>query len=345
MADKNKLMIASILSVAAMLAAPAANAQENWQSVVEAARAEGQVVVYATNTNAAHDAVIAAFEDEYGIPVQFVGGRGNEFAERIRTEQIANRYLGDVTINGGDTLLSHNEAGNLQPHGGLPNMANATYETDPGDTVVPIYFQSYGILINTNLVSEEDEPKSWHDLLDPKWKGKIIIDDPRVISTGNSRFRSMVFNFGQEFEESLQQQEPLITLDQGGSRQRVTLGEYPILTPDNFNAHIQNITDGGYLPIKLVVPEEGVVPTVFAAGMLKNAPNPNAARVFMNFLLSEPAQVLYAGTGKTPVITEGVVEQLPDFIQPLVSAPRLGMPPAGTQREALELATQIYGTR
>lgn len=344
MTMKYKTVITGLLAAASLGAIPAASAQDDWNAVVEAARAEGEVVVYATNTNAAHDAVIAAFEDEYGIPVSFVGGRGNEFAERIRTEQIAGRYLGDVTINGGDTLLSHQEAGNLQPHGGLPNMDKATFEGDV-DTIVPIYYQSYGILVNTDLVSEEDEPNSWHDLLDPKWKGKIIIDDPRVISTGNARFRSMVFNFGREFEESLRDQEPLITLDQGGSRQRVTLGEYAILTPDNFNAHIQNINDGGFLPIKLVVPEEGVVPTPFVTGMLTNAPNPNAARVFMNFLLSETAQVLYAGTGKTPVIAEGVVDQLPDFIQPLVGAPRLPSPPQGTQRSALELAAEIYGTR
>lgn len=334
-------------TVALSLFGGPAGAAENWGDVVRKAQAEGSVVFYASSNAGYNERITAAFSKKYGIDVQFVGGRGNEFAERIRTEQIAGRFAADVTVNGGDTLVQHLTEGNLQPHGGLPSVFAITpaIPTEAPDAIVPVFRGYYSLLINTNLVPKDREPKSWQDLLDPAWKGRIIMDDPRVISSGSTRLRTMVAAFGKSYEERLRANDPLPALNIGDARQRVARGEFAILLPDALITHIRNVADGNPLPVKIIVPSEGSVFTTFSGAVLRNAPHPNAARVFLDFLLSPEAQLIYAEAGYTPFVTKGVLDKLPDYMQTLLSAPAMTVKELMPARDGLKLAAEIYGGR
>ena len=99
---------------------------------------------------------------------------------------------------------------------------------------VPAYVQPMGILINTRLVKDEDVPKSWDDLNDPKWKGKILSDDMRPLGSGNTMFAILQKNMGAEFNEKLAEQKPVFSRDMRNDARRVARGEYPIYIPQIF---------------------------------------------------------------------------------------------------------------
>jgi iron(III) transport system substrate-binding protein len=92
--------------------------------------------------------------------------------ERVRVEQSAGRFLGDLHHNGSTTTWLMTRDGNFQPHGRSPTTRNieAPYEAD--DIKIPAEVISYGVLVNKTMVKPADEPKSWKDLLDPKWPAR-----------------------------------------------------------------------------------------------------------------------------------------------------------------------------
>src|SRR5437762_4866051 len=165
------LRLAALAPLAPLTRASALDGE--WKKVLDAAKKEGKVVVYngAVGTPALPK-VGAAFEAKYGIRMELLEARASELRERIRTEQAAGKVLGDVSHNGSTTTALQLAENTFQPHGALPNgkLPVAPFASD--DVRIPIYVIPYGILVNTEMVKPADEPKTWKDLLDPKWKGK-----------------------------------------------------------------------------------------------------------------------------------------------------------------------------
>src|SRR5262249_11132810 len=158
----------SFVALAATLGLPASAAAQSdadWQQVVDAAKKEGKLVIYtATLGSPYHKAVVKAFEDKYGIRVDMLEARASEVRERVRIEQAARRFVGDVHHNGSTTTWLMMRDGNLQPHGAVPNVANivAPYQTD--EIRIPAEVISFAVVVNRTLVKPGDEPKSWKDL-------------------------------------------------------------------------------------------------------------------------------------------------------------------------------------
>ena len=163
---------------------------EDWQAVVDAAKKEGKVVIYDMALGAPYFlAVLKSFEAKYGIQVESLDLRASELAERIRTEQSAGRYLGDVEMITTTMIEEQRNNGDfVEKLPAIPNAANLRPPFKATDYSVTAFVQPMGILINTRLVKEEDVPKSWGDLTDPKWKGKILSDDMRPLGSGNTMF-------------------------------------------------------------------------------------------------------------------------------------------------------------
>src|SRR5215470_2885464 len=110
-----------------------AQGDADWQQVVDAAKKEGKLVIYtATLGSPYHKTVVKAFEDKYGIRVDTLEARASEVRERVRIEQAAGRFVGDVHHNGSTTTWLMMRDGNLQPHGVIPNARNivAPFEAD-----------------------------------------------------------------------------------------------------------------------------------------------------------------------------------------------------------------------
>ena len=313
-------------------------AQDDWAKTVEAARKEGKLVVYTASIGSPSlKAVIKSFEQEYGISVELLEARASEVRERVRVEQSAGRFLGDVHHNGSTTTWLMARDGNFQPHGPIPNIKNIIAPFDADDIRIPAEVISYCLMINRNLVKAGDEPKSWKDILDPRWTGKILSDDYRALGGGAVFFVVMHDTFGKEFVEKLATQKPVFSRDIANSERRVARGEYPIYLP--FSLQNYNTLKG--LPVKPIVPAEGRPYVRFDLAMLKNAPRPNAARLFMNHYLEPEQQLIYANAGYNPVV-KGVVEKTLEDIRVLLATKALGTTVPARQDAMLELAKQIF---
>jgi iron(III) transport system substrate-binding protein len=331
--------LATIVALGCGWFMPASAQDAELATLIAAAKKEGKVTFYTSALGQPfHAAIAKAFEDKYGVTVELLDVRASELRERVRTEQASGRFIGDVMVTGAATMFRQLQEGQLQPHGVIPNAKYLRSEFPaPDDVRVPYYVHAYGILVNTNLVKPADEPKSWKDLLDPKWKDKMLADDFRALGGGQVWFHAATDKFGKEYQERLAAQNIIFSRDIGNDEKRVARGEYPLRLPQTFSNYV--LMKG--LPVKLIVPEEGAAYIQFQLTVLKNAPHPNAARLFINHLLSEESQLVYAANGLLPVRI-GVVEKSKPDIRELAGAKLMGTTSPETQEAMLNLAKQIY---
>jgi iron(III) transport system substrate-binding protein len=316
--------------IAAGLAAESSQAPD-WQKVVEAAKREGKVVVYSALVGApSTDTIAKAFEARYGIPVETLEARASELLERVRTEQASGRALGDVSYNGSSATERQMLDGVFVPHGSLPGVSRLTAPFTGDGTRAPAFVIHFGILVNTELVKPQDRPRAWKDLLDPRWKSRILADDVHPVGSGSLFFQVVYEKLGRAFHEKLALQDPSFTRDPRGSQRRVARGEYPIFIPSSLAARKE--LEG--LPLETIVPEEGAVYVLYQTAVFKSAPHPNAARLFVDFLLSDEAQSIYAADGYGPVIEAGQKKT--------ARPPLLGTSNLATMSEMAALARQIY---
>jgi ABC-type Fe3+ transport system substrate-binding protein len=334
-----KLKRAALIALLAGFAVPASAQDAPWDSVVAAAKKEGKVVVYSMALGAPYYlAVLKSFEEKYGIKVESLDLRASELAERVRTEQAAGRFLGDVEIITTTMVEEQRKSGDyIQNMGPVPNAQNLRPPFEASDISVPAYVQPMGILINTRLVKPEDEPKSWNDLNDPKWQGKILSDDMRPLGSGNTMFAILQNKMGAAFNEQLAQQKPVFSRDMRNDARRVARGEYPIYVPQVFAF----ASDLKGLPVKVVIPKEGAPYALMELALLRNASHPNAARLFVNHFLEQDSQLLYANGWMLPVV-KGVAEKANEEAKPFADAKLMGPALLEERPAMMELAKKLY---
>ncbi len=336
MLNLKRLAVVALLAGAAV---PASAQDASWDAVVAAAKQEGKVVVYNMALGAPYfQAVIKSFETTYGIPVESLDLRASELVERIRTEQSAGRYLGDAEMVTTTMIEEQLKNGDfIQKLPPIPNAANLRPPFKTTDFSVPAYVQPMGILINTRLVRSEDVPTSWNDLNAPKWKGKLLSDDMRPLGSGNTLFAILQKSMGADFNEKLAEQKPVFSRDMRNDARRVARGEYPIYISQVFAF----ASDLKGLPVKVVVPKEGAPYAQMDMAMLKGAPHPNAARLFMQHFLSVDLQALYANAWMLPVV-QGAAERADPDAQPYANAKLIGPAKLSERADMMALAKKLY---
>jgi iron(III) transport system substrate-binding protein len=308
------------------------------QAVIEAAKKEGKLVFYTSYvTPQMHAAVKEGFEKTFGIPVELLNVRASEMNQRVQAEQAAGRFLGDVVQHGQASITRFTRADNTQPMGTITAAADLIDGQPAEANQIGSFIAAYAISVNSSMVKPEEDPKSWLDLHDPKWKGKILVDDMRAAGGGNTLFSATYSVLGEDFHRKLAANNITISRDVGEAERRTARGEYPLYTPQISS----DLTSLRGLPLRLVVPKEGVPYVRLDLALLKNAPHPNAARLFIEYYLSEENQRRIAGWGVLPVI-KGAETSLPAEVLPMAKAKFMGTIVADTQQKMLDLATEIY---
>ncbi|GEM_PF-3823101 len=280
----------------------------SWEKdTYQAALKEGKVVVYGF-WNPVLEKIFTEFMAARYPGVQLETLTSPTATEKLRTEAQSGQRIGDVYIGGATSGLTLNQLGlSEQFDPPAEKEGDARYVIPPSSSTsfpqVVYTLQGKGILINTQKVPVNKEPKTWQDLLDPFWAGKkLVIDHPaRGSGSGPSwaRWVSEQPDLGRPFLEGLMKEEVVLATSAATtSINAVARGEYYGYVPP-FPSSLQE-TRGAPVKFLWLGPKtHGVANNVV---LIKQAPHPNAARLFINMtLLSGFQEALTKGAWQTPV--------------------------------------------
>ncbi|MEK7353787.1 MAG: extracellular solute-binding protein [Chloroflexota bacterium] len=291
-----------------------------WQKIVEAAKKEGKVTDYSYNfPGDIGIAINRAFKERYGIRVDIVTGRGADFIERVKTERRMGSIMADMSDGGAPYMaIMKNEGLTVGIAGELPVLREKDvwradiFGMDPVDRNLIVYrFSTYSTYVNTNLVKPGEEPKVWRDLLDPRWKGKMILLEP-IIQTGAYMMfvplmREKVIDI--EFIKDLYRQDLMFANSTSDEGRMLSLGERA-LSIYGTSASTRRISEGA--PLRAIAFKDGTSMGVSVLVAYKGSPHPNAAKVFINWLLSPEGQTVYGKAASDEMARKDVPNFLPE---------------------------------
>jgi iron(III) transport system substrate-binding protein len=296
------------------------DSQVQWDRTVDAAKKEGQVVLY---TGVRHPAIFADFQKKYPEIKVITGSssRPPELAQRLIAERRGAKYLVDLFIDGSSTPYYHLYKGKLvdpiKPALMLPEvldeskwwMGKHRYQ-DPEGQYIFVFdgeLQSY-FCYNTKLVNPNEITSYW-DLLNPKWKGKIIAFDPTESGAGvSSTLRFLYYNpeIGPQFIRRF-----LGDMDVTASRDTRQITDWLAIGKFAIAAFVSPSRVGVVEAQKHGLAVDWFRPRSFKEGailsysngnvvLVNGAPHPNAARVALNWLLSREGQIAYQRVYEEP---------------------------------------------
>ena len=260
-------------------------------ALIEAAKKEGKVVFYTAMDLQFAERLGKAFEAKFpGISARVERSGAERIFTRIGQEYSSNIHAVDV-VNTSDQAhcIIWKRSDWIAPY--LPEEVAKFYDKryyDPDGLNVTTRILISPIAYNTNLVKKEDAPKSFKDLLDPKWKDKLVKAHPAYSGTiMNSTFET-ARDLGWDYFVKLAAQNVMQVQSATDTPKRIALGERAVMVDGAGYLVIRNKEAGQ--PVEIVYPEEG---TPLAGGpsvVFKAAPNPNAARLFQNWMHSREGQ-------------------------------------------------------
>ena len=293
--SRRTLLKGTSAAAATLFAAPSRAAAPEPTAVtpalVEAARKEGKVVWYAAMDLPVSERVARAFEAKYsGIKVRIERTGSERQFTRLAQEYGSNISAADV-INASDAshFIAWKRNGWLAPF--LPEEVAQHYPDeyrDPDGVFYTSRFYVSSLGYNTNLVKPKDAPKSFADLLDPKWAGKIVKAHPGYSGTIMTSTFQVARALGWEYFEKLAKQRVMQVQSSTEPPKKLAVGERAVMADGNdFNVIL--FKEAGQ-PVEVVYPEEGSPLILCPNAVLVRAPNPNAARLFQSYLLSREGQ-------------------------------------------------------
>jgi iron(III) transport system substrate-binding protein len=326
--------LAAALPVPARAAPPAPT--RITPELIEAAKQEGKVVWYNAMDIAVAEKLIKVFEAKFpGIAVRNERSGSERIFQRLAQERAAKIHACDI-VNSADAahFIVWKRDGWLEPM--VPEDVAKHFPAehkDPDGCFATLRTFLGAIAYNTKLVRPEEAPRGYMDLLDPKWSGKIVKSHPAYSGTTMNITFQLVREFGWQYFEKLAAQKCMQVQSSTDPPKKVALGERAVMA-DGAD-YLVNLLKAKGDPIELVYPVEGA-PTISGPnGMLKNAPNPNAARLLQCWLFSQEGQQAWVEISGQysahPLVKPKAGTKL------LASIKKLREDPAGVERMAEEI--------
>src|SRR3954471_8887508 len=298
----------AVFATRVVSAAPAAEPVTD--ALIEAAKKEGKVVYYTSIDLPVAEKIAKAFEGKYpGISVRTERSGAERIFQRIGQENSSNIHACDV-VNSSDAahFIVWKRDGLLAPY--LPEDVAQHYPADHKD--VDGTFASFRVTLsviayNDSLVKAEEAPNSFADLLEPKWAGKIVKAHPGYSGTILTATYQMARDLGWDYFEKLAKQKIMQVQSAADPPKKLALGERAIMADGAEYVILQQHETGK--PTAPVYASEGSPLIVGPNAMFKNAPNPNAARLFQSFCFSPEAQQLIIDVGGMRSVHPGAKEK------------------------------------
>lgn len=325
-----------------------------WDKIVQDAKKEGTVTVYAAWIRTeASQAITDSMNKIYGIKVEWLMGRGATQNEKVRMEQQTKNYECDILAGGHTVGIIQMQWGFADSIPPLPAEENAKWRVHPyifdreQKRFLMLEIYPGGIIVNSKLVKPEEEPRSWNDILEPKWKGKMVMDDPRISGPASLWLTSAIKEsaLGKEYMKKLAAQEPLLL--KGAYREivdQIAKGSKLICPVGPTVSAVEAIRAGATM--KILVPKEGTGTIGNGMTLMKNAPHHNASLVLINWLLTTEGQTaLSKGQGSPALRTDVPQDWIFEAIR-LVDVEKLWIPTREDlekQEATYEIARQIFG--
>ena len=262
------------------------------------AKQEGRIVFYTSWGPGDADYVVKAFEKKYApLRVEIVRSSSERTLTRLLNEQRANTFLGDVVA------VSGLQSGILKARGALDRYQSPEATNFPGEWRdsdgygTGLHQTIYVIGYNSRLVAPDAAPKSYEDLLQPRWKGQLGWDPEEYYLFG-ALLKAHGKERGLDYWRRLAAQQ--INFRKGYTliSELVSAGEFPVAV-SLYQHRVDEYAEKG-------APLQWVAPNPLAGGdpnkisLLKNAPRPNAAKLFIDFMLSAEGQKLLQDKGRSP---------------------------------------------
>jgi iron(III) transport system substrate-binding protein len=290
------LLVGAAFSTRVVAAAPPQ--QPITPLLIEAAKNEGQVIYYTSIDLPVAEKLAKAFEAKYqGIAVRVERTGAERVFQRIGQEYASNIHAVDV-VNSSDAahFIAWKRDGILLPY--VPEDVAKFYPPEHRD--VDGQFASFRawlsiIAYNSNLVKTEEAPKSFADLLDPKWKSKIVKAHPGYSGTIMTATYQMQRDLGWSYFEQLARQNIMQVQSSADPPKKLDLGERSVMADGN-EYNIFQLREAGR-PVEPVYASEGSPLITGPNGIFKTSPNPNAAKLFQSFCFSRDAQQLIIDAG------------------------------------------------
>ena len=301
-ARRTMLQMSAALAAGALLPGRVVQAASD-PKIIEAAKKEGSVSLYSSASTGPSNALAEAFRKKYDINVSVYRAGSADVATRVKAEESAGRTQADALIieEPALSLLAPFLANYDSPE---RKAIDAAYRL-PNSTLIRMYMSQLGW--NTNVVKGGAAPGDWKDLLDPKWKGKLVTAHPGYSGVIATHVLALVHLHGWDYFKQLAQNKPMLVQSAVDPSGVVASGERPIAANGGDYTFYQVKKKGN--PVEIVFPKEGVPLVVSPSAITSFAPHPNAARLFTDFIFSRDLQQVLADS-------EGLYTGHPDVKYP-----------------------------
>jgi iron(III) transport system substrate-binding protein len=292
-------IIPSLLTAFTLAAgSAAAYAQSDLSSLVNNAKQEKEVVWYTTTSAGDNQAIVAGFTKKYPfLKVQVLRSTGEKLRQRVLTETSAGQYFSDVLSVSSMEMGLLKSRNLLQPYDPPEAEGYPANAKDKEKSFTAIYARNFVLGYNTAMIPEKDRPRDWPELLDPKWKGKFGIDEEEFEWYG-----TLIDYWGREktakYMKALAAQQPTLRRGHNLLAQLLAAGEFPVAIV--FPFEIEQLKRRG-APVEWSNASDPIVTSINVVAHSVKAPHPNAARVFINYILSEEGQTVIKNVSRVPV--------------------------------------------
>ena len=299
------IIIASLAATSSFAGEARSVSSAEWDKTIEAAKKEGRLVAAIPASAELRKAIGEIFPKRFpGIELELTNARGPSNASKIAAEHAAGVRYFDLLISGTATpfnLLYGNILDSVEPLLILPEVKDPKrwfgghIWLDNAKRFIYAFqvYQSENIWHNPTLMKVEDV-RSYDDLLNPKWKGKIGILDPRSPGAGTATWAFFLKIKGEEYLKKLAAQEMFLSRDQRQLADSLAKGKIALTIGLTYYTFLPFIKAG--LPLKpLPDMKEGTYTSCgsSALSVVKGSPHPNASKVFINLLLGKEGQEIY----------------------------------------------------